>query len=152
MREQTPSRTEGKRDAFPYAGAEPGGSGTAYGDPPADVEKSEAGESGVGEAAGGRSGAPEGGTAQEGEDLRLITRDHVRELLASRDDGSTLVVLEGRARVVPAGELGSQRYAGALEVMSGEDLTRQAGQGPYSEQDLDALAARLETVISHLGG
>jgi hypothetical protein len=91
------------------------------------------------------------GRTAGGEGAGLISRDHVRELLATRDDRPTLVILEGRARVVSADDLGSARYAGAVEVMSGEELTRQVGQGSPSERDLDDLAARLESMVSKLG-
>jgi hypothetical protein len=91
------------------------------------------------------------GATAGGEGAGLISRDHVRELLATRDDRPTLVILEGRARVVSTDDLRSQRYAGAVEVMSGEELTRQVGQGSHSERDLDDLAARLESMVSKLG-
>ncbi|MFG2466079.1 hypothetical protein ACGFXB_11565 [Streptomyces canus] len=108
------------------------GTGTAQADPLAGVEKAAQ-------------------AAQAGEGPGPVTREHVRELLEARDDGRTLVVLEGRAQVVPAGDLGSDRYAGALEVVSGEELTRQATPGTRSERELDALAATLNTMVSKLG-
>ncbi len=80
-----------------------------------------------------------------------ITRDQVRELLGARGSKSTLVLLEGHARVVAAEELGSERYAGAVDVISGEELARTVGPGVPSEQDLDALAATLNTLVSKLG-
>jgi hypothetical protein len=110
-------------------GYSPSGTGTAQDDPLAGVEKSAPADEGSGP----------------------VTREHVRELLEARDDGRTLVVLEGRAQVVPAGDLGSDRYAGALEVVSGEELTRQATPGTRSERELDALAATLNTMVSKLG-
>ncbi|MFJ1807492.1 MULTISPECIES: hypothetical protein [unclassified Streptomyces] len=75
----------------------------------------------------------------------------MRESLEACDDGSTLVVVEGRAQVVPADDLGSDRYAGALEVVFGEELTRQATPGARSERELDALAATLNIMVSKLG-
>ncbi|MFD5162169.1 hypothetical protein ACFWMJ_29590 [Streptomyces hawaiiensis] len=160
MSEQTPSAEEPDRYARARGDEEPGalsggesqarervlpgtasaaegypsqsGTGTAQGDPLAGVEKSAQ-------------------AAQEDEGPGPVTREHVRELLEARDDGRTLVVLEGRAQVVPAGDLGSDRYAGALEVVSGEELTRQATPGTRSERELDALAATLNTMVSKLG-
>ncbi|TQJ90919.1 hypothetical protein [Streptomyces sp. SLBN-31] len=114
------------------AGGYPSQNGTAQGDPLAGVEKSAQ-------------------AAQGGEGPGPVTREHVRELLEARDDGPTLVVVEGRAQVVPADDLGSGRYAGALEVVSGEELTRQVPPGARSERELDALAATLNTMVSKLG-
>jgi hypothetical protein len=53
--------------------------------------------------------------------------------------------------VVPADDLRSDRYAGALEVVSGEDLIRQVAPGARSERELDALADTLNTMVSKLG-
>jgi hypothetical protein len=80
-----------------------------------------------------------------------VTPDHVRELLTARQDAPTLVVLEGRAQVIAAEDVTAGRYAGAIEVMSGEELARQVGPDAPSEQDLDALAATLNTMVSKLG-
>jgi hypothetical protein len=81
-----------------------------------------------------------------------ITRDHVQELLNGRQDGSTLVVLEGHAQVVPTKELGSDRYAGALEIMTAEELARQVGTSSPAEHDVHALTTRLNTWVAKLGG
>jgi hypothetical protein len=108
------------------------GTGTAQDEPLAGVEKSAQ-------------------AASAGEGPGPVTREHVRELLEARDDSRTLVVVEGRAQVVPADDLGSGRYAGALEVVSGEELTRQATPDTRSERELDALAATLNTMVSKLG-
>jgi hypothetical protein len=158
MSEQTPSAEEPDRYARARTDEEPGAhsggesqarervlpgtasaaegypsqNGTAQGDPLAGVEKSAQ-------------------AAQGGEGPGPVTREHVRELLEARDDGPTLVVVEGRAQVVPADDLGSGRYAGALEVVSGEELTRQVPPGARSERELDALAATLNTMVSKLG-
>lgn len=80
----------------------------------------------------------------------VITREHVQELLGSRNHDSTLVVLEGKVLVVPTAELGD--YRGAVEVISRNDLAAQLGSDVSSEQDLDELAARLNTVVQQLGG
>ncbi|MFD7702773.1 hypothetical protein [Streptomyces caelestis] len=76
----------------------------------------------------------------------------MRGLLAARDGRSTLVLPEGRARVTSARKPGSERYAGIVEVTSGEEPTRQAEQESYSEQKLDVVAAGSETMIPDLGG
>ncbi|MFH0241240.1 hypothetical protein ACGRHY_02095 [Streptomyces sp. HK10] len=81
-----------------------------------------------------------------------ITAQHVRELLSSSDPDPRLVLLEGRPRVVPAAEAGAGRYSGAVEVVSRDDLTARTGPGTPSEQELEALASRLQAVVSELGG
>ncbi|GAA3630799.1 hypothetical protein ACLIYM_10225 [Streptomyces fenghuangensis] len=81
-----------------------------------------------------------------------ITAQHVRELLSSSDPDPRLVLLEGHPRVVPAAEAGADRYRGAVEVVSRDDLTARIGPGAPSERDLEALASRLQTVVSELGG
>ncbi|MEU9556489.1 hypothetical protein [Streptomyces fumanus] len=167
MSEQTPSSEERDRYARARGDEEPGahsggesqarervvpgtasaaegypprsGTGTGQGDPLAGVEKDDEGEQGADSAEGtsGTSGP--------------VTREQVRELLEAGDDGSTLVVVEGRAQVVSAADLRTDRYAGALEVVSGEELARQATPGDRSEGQLDALAATLNTMVAKLG-
>ncbi|WP_031509994.1 hypothetical protein [Streptomyces megasporus] len=80
-----------------------------------------------------------------------ITAEHVRELLRSSDPDPRLVLLEGRARVVPAAETGTDRWRGAVEVVSRDDLAGRLGPDEPSERDLETLAARLEAVVSELG-
>ncbi|MFI6436284.1 hypothetical protein [Streptomyces sp. NPDC050759] len=79
-----------------------------------------------------------------------VTRDHVRELLAA-PDSSTLVVLEGRAQVIATEETNSDRYAGAMDVISGEELARRIDTGPPTDRELDALAGTLNTTVAKLG-
>ncbi|MFD1829641.1 MULTISPECIES: hypothetical protein [Streptomyces] len=80
-----------------------------------------------------------------------ITAQHVRELLDSPDPDPRLVILEGRAQVVPAGRLGTDSYRGAVEVVSRDDLTARLG-GDAAGRDPDTLAARLQTVVDGMGG
>ncbi|MEV3973073.1 hypothetical protein AB0K68_33900 [Streptomyces sp. NPDC050698] len=106
---------------------------------------------------------PQGGTAQSdrfvpdetvspgGGGPGPVTREHARELLEAPDQGSVLVLLEGRAQVVPAADLGSDRYAGALEVVGSEEITGRAAPGSHTEEQLDALAATLNTMVAKLG-
>ncbi|MGK5448025.1 MULTISPECIES: hypothetical protein [Streptomyces] len=81
-----------------------------------------------------------------------ITAQHVRELLSSSDPDPRLVLLEGSPRVVSAAEAGADRYRGAVEVVSRDDLAARLGPGAPSDRDLEALASRLQTVVSELGG
>ncbi|MDG9702807.1 hypothetical protein [Streptomyces sp. DH37] len=81
-----------------------------------------------------------------------ITAQHVRELLRSPDPDPRLVLLEGRPRVVSAAEAGTDRYRGAVEVVSRDDLTARLGSADPSDQELETLASRLQTVVAELGG
>ncbi|MFF1301553.1 hypothetical protein [Streptomyces sp. NPDC058307] len=80
-----------------------------------------------------------------------VTRDHVRELLAAREDSATLVLIEGRARVIAAAERNTDWYAGALDVMSGGELARRIGTDSPTDRELDVLAGTLNTMVAHLG-
>ncbi|MEE1943144.1 hypothetical protein V1L54_27705 [Streptomyces sp. TRM 70361] len=85
-----------------------------------------------------------------------ITAEHVRELLSSADPDPRLVLLAGRARVVPAAEAGTDRYRGAVEIVSRDELAARLGprgqDGPEpSDRELAELAARLEAVVTGLG-
>ncbi|MEW2418478.1 hypothetical protein AB0953_33025 [Streptomyces sp. NPDC046866] len=81
-----------------------------------------------------------------------VTRDQVRALLDPAGRDHSLVLLEGRTEVVPTGGLTSPRYAGAVEVVAGRDLVDALGSsGAPAEEDLDALAARLDAEITALG-
>ncbi|MET9323555.1 hypothetical protein ABZX75_25690 [Streptomyces sp. NPDC003038] len=80
-----------------------------------------------------------------------VTREQVRALLDQSGENHSLVMIEGRTEVVPAARLASDHYAGAVEVASGRDLAAALAPGPPTEQDLDALASRLDTAIAELG-
>jgi hypothetical protein len=84
-----------------------------------------------------------------------VTADDVRALLAAPDPGASLVVLGGDVSVAGPDELGSGRYAGALSVVSQQDLREAEGNldlDHMSERDLDELAARLSRAVEQLGG
>ncbi|MFI6507443.1 hypothetical protein ACIBCT_07555 [Streptosporangium sp. NPDC050855] len=82
--------------------------------------------------------------------MALVDRDDVRELLGSPDPDATLVYVEGACRVVPA-----DRVEG-LSVVSRRELQEQLGEdaagGGLSDERLDELAHRLDTVVRELGG
>ncbi|MFC8269464.1 hypothetical protein ACFUIZ_27660 [Streptomyces cinereoruber] len=80
-----------------------------------------------------------------------VTRAQVRALLDQSGENNSLVLLEGRVEVVPSDRLASEPYDGAVEIVSGRDLATTLPPGPPTEQDMDALALRLETAITHLG-
>ncbi|GAA1909853.1 hypothetical protein GCM10009716_19640 [Streptomyces sodiiphilus] len=81
----------------------------------------------------------------------MITGDHVRELLRSGAERPVLVILEGRALVVPAAELRAGAHAGAYEVIARDGLP--AGLGPDTPgRELDELASRLDAAVAEQGG
>lgn len=81
----------------------------------------------------------------------MISTDDVRRLLEIDDDDAVLVVIEGRAEVIAAGELESEQYRGALEVLRRDDLVDRIGTEP-SERELQEQAATLDAEVSELGG
>ncbi len=84
-----------------------------------------------------------------------ITAETVRELLTSRAHEPTLVLHNGTTSVVPAADLQEGSHPGAVVVTSRGDLRGIAGDIDVdhpSEQDLRALAQRLDTAVSKLGG
>jgi hypothetical protein len=80
-----------------------------------------------------------------------ISTDDVRRLLAADNADAVLVLVEGRTEVIGAGQLASEQYRGALEVISRDDLAKRVGDAP-SEHDLAEQAAALDTAVSDLGG
>ncbi|WP_199433542.1 hypothetical protein [Qaidamihabitans albus] len=81
-----------------------------------------------------------------------ITADDVRALLESEVPEATLVVHEGQVLLLGPDELRSERYAGALMVVSRADLRRQIGDRRLEDRDLQELAAGLEAAVTNLGG
>ncbi|MGV0716120.1 hypothetical protein ABQE93_12020 [Mycolicibacterium sp. XJ662] len=80
-----------------------------------------------------------------------ISTDDVRRLLQADGDHVILVLVEGRAEVIGAGQLASEKYRGALEVVSREDLVARIGADP-SERELTEQATILDAAVSELGG
>jgi hypothetical protein len=80
-----------------------------------------------------------------------ISTDDVRRLLAAEESDAVLVLVEGRTEVIGAGQLASEPYRGALEVVSRDDLARRLGEAP-SEHDFAEQAALLDSAVSELGG
>jgi hypothetical protein len=81
-----------------------------------------------------------------------ISSDDVRRLLDSELKDAILVLVEGRTEVIGAGQLASEQYRGALEVVTREDLVRRLGGTEPSDHDVAEQAAALDTAISDLGG
>ncbi|OBB28110.1 hypothetical protein [Mycolicibacterium elephantis] len=80
-----------------------------------------------------------------------ISTDDVRRLLHAEDKNAVLVLVESRTEVIGAGQLASEKYRGALEVISREDLLNRVG-AEASERELTEQAAILDSAVSELGG
>jgi hypothetical protein len=143
MTEYTPSQAEGERDDDM-----PNESGQTRADPPRTTPSQAEGDR-EDEAEGDRE--PPDGLDRPGASSGPVTREHVRELLAAREDSATLVLLEGRAKVIAAAERSTDWYAGAVDVMSGEELARRIGTDSPSDRELDMMAGTLNTMVAQLG-
>ena len=80
-----------------------------------------------------------------------ISSDDVRRLLQSDEPDTVLVLVEGRTEVIGSGQLASDQYRGALEVISRADLAKRLGDTP-SEHDVAEQAALLDSAVSEMGG
>lgn len=80
-----------------------------------------------------------------------VSADDVRNLLDSGGD-AVLVLVEGRTEVVPAGQLSSEQYRGALEIISRDELAKRLGGGDVDDRRLEEQAAALNTAVDELGG
>ena len=80
-----------------------------------------------------------------------ISTDDIRGLLAAEAGDAVLVLVGGRTQVIGAGQLASEDYRGALEVITRDDLVKRLGESP-SEHDLAEQAALLDSAVSELGG
>ncbi|MFJ9725040.1 hypothetical protein ACIRP3_20050 [Streptomyces sp. NPDC101209] len=139
MSEHTPSQAEGERDDETAPGYDPPWTTPSQAEGERDDETDEERP---------LAGAEK---ADRPETPGPVTRDHVRALLAEREEPATLVLVEGRAEVVTVEERPSDRYAGAMDVISGEDLARRAGTRAPAEQDLEALVGMVNTLVGKLG-
>jgi hypothetical protein len=81
----------------------------------------------------------------------MISTDDVRRLLQAEGKDAVLVVIEGRAEVISGGQLESEQYRGALEVVTRDDLVGRVGAQP-SDRELEEQASTLDAEVSQLGG
>jgi hypothetical protein len=160
MTEYTPSQAEGERDdavpnesgeTRPDHGAHSGAESQAHSRTLPGTASAADGYGTQGGTADDKLPAGVEETERPGTSSGPVTPDHVRELLASREDTATLVLLEGRARVIAAAERNTDWYAGAVDVMSGEELARRIGTDHPSDHELDMLAGTLNTMVAQLG-
>ncbi|GAA3744172.1 hypothetical protein HDA32_002415 [Spinactinospora alkalitolerans] len=84
--------------------------------------------------------------------MAIIRAEHVSRLLNSADPDPVLIVHEGSADVVPESALGGPPYQGALRVVSAEELDTGDEQRPVSQEDVEALARRLDAAVGTMGG
>ncbi len=80
----------------------------------------------------------------------MISTEDVRRLLETA--GSVLVVIEGHAEVVDAGDLGDGRLRGALEVASHDDLLARLRTARLTDGELAEQAEALNMAVAELGG
>jgi hypothetical protein len=81
----------------------------------------------------------------------MISVDDVRQLLQAEGKDAVLVLIEGRTEVISGGQLESDRYRGALEIVSRDNLVSRIGTEP-SERELAEQASTLDAEVSELGG
>lgn len=79
-----------------------------------------------------------------------ISSQDLRRLLDG-DEGSALVLVEGRVEVITADQKSDDAFRGALEVISRSELLDRIGSRS-SEDRLEAQAAALDTAVNELGG
>ncbi|WP_007025397.1 hypothetical protein [Saccharomonospora iraqiensis] len=81
-----------------------------------------------------------------------ITADDVRALLDSELPEASLVLQEGRVRLLSGEDLRSPAHAGALVVATRETLHGQLGDRDRSRRELDEVAAGLQAGVTNQGG
>ena len=82
---------------------------------------------------------------------QTITIEHLNALLDASDATSIIGLIEGKVVIIGAAQRDSEKYRGALEVISREQLVERVG-GEAEEAELRALAAELTTATALLGG
>lgn len=82
--------------------------------------------------------------------MPTITSDHLRTLLASTDRDAALVVVGGRATVVP-GDPSEGGVEDALVVTTRDAVIAELDTGA-NEEHIEALAQRLDVALDSLGG
>lgn len=83
--------------------------------------------------------------------MPTITSDHLHTLLASTDRDAALVVVEGRATVVPGDPSAGGGPEDALVITTRDAVIAELDTGANEEQ-IEALAQRLEVALESLGG
>ena len=81
-----------------------------------------------------------------------IAADDVRRLLSAGDADAVLVLIEGRTEIIPAEELTSPAYRGALRVASRDEVIARTGTVDLSDHELAEQAESLDVAVRNLGG
>lgn len=81
-----------------------------------------------------------------------IAAGDVRQLLGAGDTDAVLVLIEGHTEVIPAEELTSPAYRGALRVASREEVIARTGTADLSDHELAEQAESLDVAIRNVGG
>lgn len=83
--------------------------------------------------------------------MEIVRAEYVARLLNTGEGDPVLIVHRGSADVVTESELEDPRYAGALRLVSREELAS-AREGDPTDEELEELARRLSTAVGNLGG
>ncbi|TYB41336.1 hypothetical protein [Actinomadura chibensis] len=83
--------------------------------------------------------------------MPTITSEHLHALLASPDRDAALVVVGGRARVVPGDPSRSDGPEDALVLTTRDAVIAELDTGANDEQ-IESLAQRLDVALESLGG
>ncbi|WP_141575357.1 hypothetical protein [Actinomadura sp. WMMA1423] len=83
--------------------------------------------------------------------MPTITSEHLHTLLASTDRGAALVVVGGRAAVVPGDPGRGDGPEDAMVITTRDAVIAELDTGANEEQ-IEALAQRLDTALDSLGG
>jgi hypothetical protein len=82
----------------------------------------------------------------------MITADHVRNLLNRTEGDATLVLLRGRVEVMECADADVECCRGAMTIVSRRDLVERLGGDRLASVDLEAVAAELDSAVTHQGG
>ncbi|RSN52774.1 MULTISPECIES: hypothetical protein [Actinomadura] len=83
--------------------------------------------------------------------MATITSAHLHDLLASTDRDAALVVVEGRAAVVPSSPTRTGEPGDALVITTRDAVIAELDTGANEEQ-IEQLAQRLDVALDSLGG
>jgi hypothetical protein len=81
-----------------------------------------------------------------------IAADDVRRLLGADETDAVLVLVEGHTDIIPAEELTSPAYRGALRVASRDEIIARTGKADLSDHELAEQAESLDVAVRNLGG
>ncbi len=81
-----------------------------------------------------------------------VAAEDLRRLLASDLPDPTLVLVEGRLDVVKVDDLDTDRYRGALLLVSRDELLARGVREDADDRELAEQAAAISTVVDLQGG